>query len=68
MEECAELERVLTGGENNIKVELDDEFEPRLNDLKEAIEKNRDEEKFVSKYLKFQRCLVGCMDQINRLL
>jgi hypothetical protein len=65
------LERGLTGGDYSIKVELDDDLmdvEARLAALKEAIEKNRDEEKFVTKYVRFNKQLMASIESLKKLL
>ena len=67
LEECAHLESILSGGDYNIKIELDDEdIEPKLNDLKEAIERNKEEEKFVHKYLKFHKHVYNATQNLKK--
>lgn len=70
LEECSELERLLCGDEFNVKIELEsdlNQIEPRLEQLKEALERNAEEEKFVGKYVRFLQLLAEALPNVRRL-
>lgn len=53
MNKINELEIEMTGGPTSIKIELEEDFEPRLNELNESLTKIKEEEKFILKYALF---------------
>jgi len=66
-----ELDKKLNADEYKLKIEVDedeDQLYNRLKQLKEHLEKIREEEKVLLKYLKFYQMIKGAIENIKKLL